>query len=1230
MSFKINKLAACIAMAAVMPTIAINAQSTDHTALYSAKTSAAQNAVIYVHLSQFGSLSKATLKNKKLLDSKRKRIQQRQQKIIADIKAIDGAIEIVSSSKLFGNYLRIKAGPDQIAKIKAVAGVKHVNVEAQPVSIPASAINTLSAARNSRTQNDADVVIPPLSDNANAGEGVKIAIIGTGVDYTHKSLGGAGTAEAYADAIANAAAPFDGFPTDVVVDGFDLSSENFGQDLNPIDQNVSCMRWDGQSPNTGFGTRLASAVHQLAPGAKLAAYKTSDAQRPDPDTCQLRGETTDKFVGAIERAVDPKGDGSFEGRADIIVIDAYGNAGFYHKNDEGISAPVVETYAIEMASALGTLVVVNAGSAADIVDNHYNLAWRAAAPSALTVGGMSQDAQGVMKVTAKTPYGPVRGSNHYSKPDMVSYAEGVEVAVAGANDSTEKASDSVLGAARIAAAAAIIKSERPELSMTEVKALLMNTADSEVTGRDGKQAELTLIGNGMENMEAALSSSAVIWEKGSYQPNLNFGFQEGESSQRFVKQLQIKNLSEETVTYQLSVENDGKDGVAALTWELPASVSVPAGQTVVFPAVLSVDFTKLDNWPLNTAADFNNDNWAKIELTGKLMLTAEDHPSLSVSWLAKPRAATEISRDFSTLESVYQVDPAFGFGPMAGAYMQDFTNRSPTETTFAAVPLMFHTDSKPDGKEYTRGNLVSDFGGGVYDEAQCESGKKLIVATRFFDPNASGMANHLDRGFASLFEFSVYQEEFVMMNRWDQQVTGEPRGMVYDEGSQMVMSGFIEPDENMRPVAWYVDYNMTFDYTNPRGRYKKSTLPTYVNAHGQSALAQYCLEDLYHGSVVNSVDSFSKNHGWIVGTDRDARNDIGEPMMQYNPVKYGKVETQDDFGGGIGINFGIGPGPAPAPEKNLGGLPLFSKPVEQGEAPDYSPIMTLASGETAQLTAVSECAFEFGFGPVLGCQNPGMLLMSLNDNWSMWSRMDTRDSIMPMPKADQEHSVNEDAQAGAVVGTIELDANGFFADADFDHQDYPYNLNLMNAIAGEPFAVDAKGVITVNNPDAIDFDQGHERFELEVVANKGNNHSPAATIYVNINPVNDIAPELVAEFAAVTVETGEAVEVNAAGHFTDAEGDALTFTAEGLPDGVTIDANSGIISGASANAGGFDVTVTADDTVNTAEANFLMTVNAQQAAEPPQESDSSSGSFGFGLLAFAGLLGAVRRRSMTQ
>ncbi len=1210
MSFKKSKLAICIALAAMVPATTAVAQNTDALSAYSAQAKKGQLVTFNVYLADIGSLTKATVNNKKKFAANLKLVEAKQKTVLSDILALDGNITVLPGAKIFGNFVRVQADASYANQIKQIAGVKGVSTEVTTAVTPANVL------AKPAVQSRSIAAIPALVDDATSGEGVKVAIIGTGVDYTHVGLGGDGEAETYGEAMANALNAYDGFPTDVVVEGMDLSSDaGWGLDPNPIDQNVYFTRdYDGSTHNTGHGTRLASVVHSLAPAAKISAFKTSNVSDPYGNGYQLSPESSNTFMMALEYALDPNQDGSFDDRADIIIVDAVGGSAFYAPSDNGISGSVAEAHAIEMAAGLGALVVVNAGIGGDWFDNRFNMTWRGAAPSALTVGGMTIDNE-QMKVTARTPHGPVRGANGYSKPDMVSYAEDVEVAVVGGGDSTDTSSHTVLAAARVAAAAAVLKSKRPELSMVEIKALLMNTADNKVMNLADKQADLTLIGNGVESIEAAINSAVVAWEKDSYQPNLSFGFEEGVGVQRFVKEVQLKNLSEETVTYEVSMSATDKMGNSALTWDVPTSVSVPAGQTVIFPVVLEIDFTKLENWPIKMASDFTSENWSKVELFGQLQLTAEEKPTVNMSWLVKPRASTEISRDFSTLEEQFGSELSNKFSPDAGAYVQQFTNTSSTETTFAVFPAMHHQAQIPTGKEKTQGNMPNVVGGGIYDEAMCSTGKKLVVAGRFFKPNDAGMANHFDKGGAALIWWNVYQEQFVLDNELDKGVNSDP--YAWDEATQMVMGGFIEPDENGSPAAWYIDYNQEYDWTQPRKRYTKSKLPTYMTGHGQNFVSQYCLEDLYHGEAMDSVEDFDQNHGWIFATDRDAVANLGEPIIQFNPVKYGKVTKQTYFDWFTGEMREV--------ESNAGGLPLISRLVEKGEVKEYSSMMTLAAGETAELGMASVCHFSFNIGGG-GCDNEGMMLISLEDNWGMASPMGQGDySFTAHPKDGQTHDVDEDAELGEVVAQVELDSETFFAAADFDSEWSPYTLSLANAIPGDPFTMSSIGEITVNNPAALDYDAGHMSYTLEVIGRQGNSYTAVSEVIVTINNVNDIAPVVVAEMPAASMEETAVVEIDASMYFSEAEGDALTFSATGLPEGISIDSVSGMITGSAASgaAGDYEVVVTADDSVNKTDASFVMTLNAPEVKEPV--SVDNGGSLGISLLSLFAMLGLRRK-----
>jgi hypothetical protein len=69
---------------------------------------------------------------------------------------------------------------------------------------------------------------------------------------------------------------------------------------------------------------------------------------------------------------------------------------------------------------------------------------------------------------------------------------------------------------------------------------------------------------------------------------------------------------------------------------------------------------------------------------------------------------------------------------------------------------------------------------------------------------------------------------------------------------------------------------------------------------------------------------------------------------------------------------------------------------------------------------------------------------------------------------------------------------------------------------------------------------------------------------------------------------------------TDAEGDALVFSASGLPAGLSINAN-GRITGTPTTAGSQSVTVTANDGAATGSTSFTYTINLTNDTSPPSK-----------------------------
>ncbi|WP_198134296.1 S8 family serine peptidase [Shewanella amazonensis] len=1171
------------------------------------------------------------------------KIDAQQNRIIAAIYALDTEAVIVQKVRIVDNAIHVQmthAAANALADNDEIASI--VETSAQP----------------NLTQADEFKPYPFLTVK-DPGDSVTVAIIGNGVDYTHKDLGGAGTPEAYEQAWKNNHNAWDGFPTDTVIGGLDFSANYEGYhtvDYNPI-ENQDDEAASNHTYHYPSGTAQAALVLKQAPEAKILAYKTLDYD-------------WNYFYAALDVVVDPNQDGDFSDRPDIVLINSFGGGAFYQKKGSGTSYETLQIDHIRRLAGLGSLIVAPAGTF--YLDSYYSMAPLGATPEALTVGSVRME-QDALYLSSFTPAGPTRGDT-LLKPDVVALAEGFDGALVGTGDkSGELAQTTAYAAANAAGIAARVWQRERNLSALEVKALVANTAIAD--GISGiketvveqafsidvtKVAEVPFMGTGMVNADNIDKAKSVLWETGSYQPSLAFGFIEAASTVSQTRNVTLKNLTAEPQTYRLAATKNGvKDNNAAVELIFPESVSVPGNSAITFPVTLTVNDKLLSPFPMKKSSDFTIEKWAEASVNGYLTFTNENSEAndslLKMAWLVLPKKATPFEKSNATLSSStsYQSDEFKQKLSSAGSYAEsskiDITNTSASDRTLITMPLMHYKHQRSEAKTNLQGHIIKSLGATIYDidTQQCASGKALGVSIEMFDPFELAMAEHRDR-FAVLTHFRIYSESFSDANGDDPAYAEQ---IAQDEDKLAYM--MIELDDNGKPVTTYVDMSIQYDPWNPYARYKQSTLDTFVSPGGKIAVSNICMDALYREQYPD-LTSWNKKLGWQFGTDRDAVSTATDQMLRFNPILNGEYSEQiidhtgeDGYPNWWDFNCQATQwNPNNCIERSVKFLASSSasallpddvapKAVVEQEL-TWSPMTTIPAGKTARVAAAMtmQCdpnVISSGNWVIDKDCPPGVAIFELDNNQIAKFPTTETDDVSTLD--GQSFSVYENAANGTVVGQIKTVSPRFFASDDLNKAE----MFLLNALPGTPFAVSTTGEITVINTDALDYESLNKSYVLEIQVDHVNRTSELVNVTIDVTNNNDMAPQQIASLSVIEGTQGTSLTANISKAFIDIEGDGISFISNELPDGLLI-SRAGEISGIPVVSGEFSSNVTVTDGINQMQTSISFSIASNSSSAPTQppvssepaqtidkDAGSAGGSFGFLMSLFAALALAARR-----
>jgi subtilisin family serine protease len=277
------------------------------------------------------------------------------------------------SAKLSSAAAQALAERDDVASVQPVSVVRRQNETSMPF-IGATQVNEDLNVR---------------------GQGMRVAVVDDGIDYTHANFGGPGTVEAYESNDPAFIEPGT-FPTAKVVDGYDFVGAGYDVLDEETQNDIPRPDADPLDDGGGHGSHTAGTVAGLgvpgeigpgaAPRAKILAYKVWASE----------GDSTDDvLVAAYERAMDPNQDGDISDAVDVISFSGGVTYGTLNS---------VEARAAQRVVDLGTVFVASAGNEGNqnVGGSAYMLGTPAAARGVIAVAA-SIDQYNALTLSVNSP-----------------------------------------------------------------------------------------------------------------------------------------------------------------------------------------------------------------------------------------------------------------------------------------------------------------------------------------------------------------------------------------------------------------------------------------------------------------------------------------------------------------------------------------------------------------------------------------------------------------------------------------------------------------------------------------------------------------------------------------------------------------------------------------------------------------------------------------------------------
>ena len=260
------------------------------------------------------------------------------------------------------------------------------------------------------------------------------------------------------------------------------------------------------------------------------------------------------------------------------------------------------------------------------------------------------------------------------KPDIGAPGASVS-ALAGSGTGASTFGGTSGAAPMVTGSAALLLQKYPTRAPSEIKSVLMNTAETNIqinpAAQPGVLAPITRIGGGEVRVDRAANSTTAAWDNEALGGSLSFGYHSAVGLTSLEKTVRVRNYDPVARTYSITPGFRYADDAAsgAVTVSAPASIVVPGNGSATFKVGLTIDAARLPIWTLNGGSRGGDGfRLQGVEFDGYIDI-ADSTDSVHLAWQVLPHrsaAVTPASHDVTLVGGTGSLALGNAAGAIAG------------------------------------------------------------------------------------------------------------------------------------------------------------------------------------------------------------------------------------------------------------------------------------------------------------------------------------------------------------------------------------------------------------------------------------------------------------------------------------------------------------------------------------------------------------------------------------